>query len=259
MPELDDIRSTLARIPNPIAVLESLFALAPVGFQIYEASGRSILVNQAFLDMFGSEPPPGYNVLNDEIAAKNGVLDLIRRAFPGETVAVPPVWYDPRELTQVKVEKANRVAMQATFFPLFDRRGQVSHVAIVFKDMTAEMVHREALEQERELLSAIVDQVAEGILMADERGVMRLVNRAAAGIGAKNGIPVERWTQEHGLVHPDGRPLAAEETPLWRALQGHPSSGIVHVRTTGVNQRGEHVCVYERKILVKKRSHFGGR
>lgn len=231
MPELDDIRATLARIPNPIAVLESLFSLAPVGFQIYEVSGRSILVNQAFLDMFGSEPPPGYNVLQDEIAEKNGVLGLIRRAFQGETVTVPPVWYDARELKQVKVETGKRVSMQATFLPLFDRAGRVSHVAIVFKDMTAEMLHREQLEQERELLSAIVDQVAEGILMADERGVMRLVNRAAAGTGATKGVPVERWTQEHGLVHADGRPLAAEETPLWRALQGHPSSGVVvHVR-----------------------------
>jgi signal transduction histidine kinase len=230
MPELEDIRATLARIPNPIAVLESLFALAPVGFQIYEASGRSVLVNQAFIDLFGSEPPPGYNVLNDEIAEKNGVLGLIRRAFHGETVAVPPIWYDPSELKQVKVEKGNRVAMQATFVPLFDREGKVSHVAIVFKDLTAEMVQRDELEQERALLSAIVEQVAEGILMADERGVIRLVNRAAGEMGIRTGVPADRWTQEHGLVRGDGTPLPAEETPLWRALHGERASGVVHVR-----------------------------
>ena len=38
-----------------------------------------------------------------------------------------------------------------------------------------------------------------------------------------------------------------------------PDRGIVHVRTTGTNQRGEEVCMYERKILVKKRSAYGGR
>ncbi|HET9754659.1 MAG TPA: PAS domain-containing protein, partial [Myxococcales bacterium] len=179
MPDLDTIRSTLARISNPIAVLESLFALAPVGLQIYEAGGRSILVNQAFLELFGSEPPPGYNVLEDEIAAKNGVLETIRRAFRGETVQTPPIWYDPRELRQVKVEHGRRVAMAATFFPLLDRHGAVTHVAIVFRDMTAEMKQREQLEQERELLAAIVDQVSEGILMADPAGTLHLVNRAA--------------------------------------------------------------------------------
>lgn len=230
MPDLDDIRSTLARIPNPIAVLESLFALAPVGLQIYEASGRSLLVNQAFLEMFGTEPPPGYNVLQDEIAAQNGVLDFIQRAFKGETMYMPPVWYDPRELKQVRVERGNRVAMQANFFPLFDRGGRVSHVAVLFRDVTAETVHREELEQERELLAAIVDGVTEGIIMADEGGVMRLVNRAARDLGVRPGTPVERWSSEHGLLRSDGSPLPPEETPLYQALRGTPTAGLLHIR-----------------------------
>src|SRR5512141_1518000 len=154
MPDLEQIRSTLARIADPVALLESLFALAPVGFQIFEASGRSILVNQAFIDLFGSEPPPDYNVLQDEIAERRGVLELIRRAFRGETIHTPPIWYDPRELKQVEVKIGNKVAMSASFVPLLDRAGAVRHVAVVFKDMTAEMVHREQLEQERELLAA---------------------------------------------------------------------------------------------------------
>src|SRR2546423_15446585 len=103
MPDLDHIHATLARIPNPLAVLERLFAFAPVGLQIYEASGRSILVNQAFIDLFGSEPPPEYNVLRDAIAATQGGLELIRRAFQGETIHTPALWHDTRELTQVQV------------------------------------------------------------------------------------------------------------------------------------------------------------
>ncbi len=230
MPDVDTIRATLARIPNPIAVLESLFALAPVGFQIYEASGRSILVNQAFLDLFGSEPPPGYNVLEDEIAAKNGVLDLIQRAFKGETITTPTIWYDPRELRSVKVEQGRRVAMSATFFPLFDRRGTVTHVAIVFKDMTAEVTQREQLEHERELLAAIVDQVSEGIIMADAQGVIRLANSAARELGVRTGVPAERWASEHHLRRGDGTPAPLEDIPLWRAVKGEASQGVIHVR-----------------------------
>ena len=156
-------------------------------------------------------------MLKDEIAARNGVLGLIQRAFAGETVTVPPIWYDPRELTQVKVEKGNRVAMSATFFPLTDREGKVSHVAIVFKDMTAEMVQREQLEEERELLSAIIDQVSEGITMADERGVLRIVNRAARELGVRAGTPMERWAT----------PSPPEEFPLTRALRGETARSIV--------------------------------
>jgi len=230
MPDLDTIRSTLARIANPIAVLESLFALAPVGFQIYEAAGRSILVNQAFLDLFGSEPPPGYNVLEDEIAAKNGILEIIRRAFRGETVQTPPIWYDPRELTQVKVEKGRRVAIAATFFPLRDRHDAVTHIAIVFRDMTAELTQRDELERERELLAAVVDQVSEGIVMADPEGRLRLVNRAARDMGVRPGTPFEEWRDAYGTRGTDGKRMDPRDTPLGRALRGETASAVIQHR-----------------------------
>jgi len=222
VPDLEQIRATLARLSDPIALLESLFARAPVGFQIYEASGKSLVVNQAFLDLFGSEPPPDYNVLKDEIAAHNGVLGLIQRAFAGETVTVPPVWYDPRQLTQVRIEKGNRVAMSATFFPLFAPGGKVSHVGIVFKDLTAEMVQREQLEEERELLSAIIDQVSEGITMCDERGTLRIVNRAARQLGVRAGTPMEKWATAFPPDWPN-----PDQFPMSRALRGETTRAII--------------------------------
>jgi signal transduction histidine kinase len=209
------LRATLARIPDPSAVLENLFARAPVAFQIYDASGRSLVVNDAFRELFGSEPPPEYNVLKDEIAARNGVLTLIQRAFAGETVSVPPLWYDPRELTQVQVRDGRRVAMQSTFIPLSDENGAVTHVAIVFKDMTAELVQREQLEEERELLAAIVDQVGEGIVMSDEHGILRLANRAARELGVRPGSTLGALT---------GDPTS----PLAAALRGEAASAVLH-------------------------------
>src|SRR6185436_20607200 len=94
--ELARVREKLAGISGSEVLLEALFALAPVGFQIYDVSGRCLLVNQAFRDLFGSEPPPEYNLLRDEIAAANGMLGLVQRAFAGEVIALPPIWYDPR-------------------------------------------------------------------------------------------------------------------------------------------------------------------
>jgi len=140
--ELQKVHEKLADIPGSAIILEALFALAPVGFQIYEASGRCLLVNQAFRDLFGSEPPPEYNVLRDEIAAANGMLGLVKRAFAGEVVSTPPLWYDPRELRQVAVTEGRRVAITTTFFPLRDSTGAVTHVGIVFKDVTPEMEKR---------------------------------------------------------------------------------------------------------------------
>jgi signal transduction histidine kinase len=140
--ELGLVREKLAGIPGSSIILEALFALAPVAFQIYEARGRSILTNQAFRDLFGSEPPPEYNILRDEIAAASGILGLVERAFAGEVISTPPFWYDPRDLRQIQVSEGRRVAITLTFFPLRDAAGSVTHVGSVVKDVTAEMERR---------------------------------------------------------------------------------------------------------------------
>lgn len=143
---LRDTAQRLLSVPDPLPLLRALFAFAPVGFQVYKADGHCLMTNKAFRDLFGSEPPPEYNVLQDEIAQRNGVLDLILRAFRGEIVTVPPIWYDPRELKQVEVKEGRRVAITATFFPLVDEQANVTHVAIAFKDLTAEWEERDRLK-----------------------------------------------------------------------------------------------------------------
>lgn len=191
MERLSEVRRRIETIEDPVTLLEGLFAYAPVGLQIYDASGRSVLTNRAFREMFGSEPPPEYNVLEDEIAAREGVLDLIHRAFAGETLKLPPVWYDPRELKRVHVEEGKRVAIDTTFFPLFDRVGAVSHVAIVFKDLTAELLAREQAEAARDEAEAERDLLRQftAILGHDLRGPLTAISGNAALLLRKRNLP----------------------------------------------------------------------
>jgi len=222
MKSLEDIRARLGQVSDPLALLEGIFACAPVGLQIYEASGRCLLVNQAFRNLFGAEPPPEYNVLEDEIAERNGVLDLVHRAFAGETITIGPIWYDPRELTQVRVPQGRRVAIASTFFPLLDGAGKVSHVAIVFKDLTTEIEAREQAEQERDLLRAIFRQSGDGIVVCDEEGIIRGLNPEAErqhGLERK-AVPPAQWSSAYGLLDMRGQALPLSDTPLYRALKG---------------------------------------
>ena len=129
----------LGGIADPLSLLTGLFAHAHAAFQIYRPSGQCLLVNQAFVDLFGSEPPPEYNILEDEIAERQGQLPFIRRALAGETVHVPAFWYDARELAKVEGKEGRRVAVEATMFPLFDANHVIDHIAISFKDVTARM------------------------------------------------------------------------------------------------------------------------
>jgi PAS domain S-box-containing protein len=204
---LEEIRARLRTVPDPVALLEGIFAHAPVGLQVYAASGHCLLTNRAFRDLFGSEPPPEYNVLHDDVAERAGVLQHVRRAFAGETVALPPVWYDPRELRQVTVQEGRRVAIEATFFPLFDAHGAITQVACVFRDVTAAMCERERAERSERRYRILSATVAELIWTTDATGA--LIENSEDWHGF-TGQPVEGslgwgWLD---MVHPDDRDLA---------------------------------------------------
>ncbi|HYE08153.1 MAG TPA: ATP-binding protein [Planctomycetota bacterium] len=82
----------------------------------------------------------------------------------------------------------------------------------------AEDRSRDVLEQ----LDLIVEQTGDGIIMADEKGVIRIFNPAAEaqhGV-TKQEISAPGWADAYGLFALDGRKLPLEETPLYRAVIG---------------------------------------
>ncbi|MFY0574921.1 hypothetical protein ACN28S_11610 [Cystobacter fuscus] len=103
--------------PEPLALLEGMFTLSPVPYIIFDAGGHARLNNRAYREMFGAEPPPGYNLFEDPENVRTGLAGFVRRAFRGETIQTPTVWYDPNEHRALGVREARRAAISCTFFP----------------------------------------------------------------------------------------------------------------------------------------------
>jgi signal transduction histidine kinase len=156
MVDADYVRANLATVADPVLLLETLFAEAPVAFAIAHADGRCLVVNRIFRELFGSIPPADYNIFRDELVAAQGLLPHVERAFCGEPVSVPAFWYDARQLEHVRVE-GRRVAIELSMIPLKDRDGAVRHVAFCYKDVTA----KHELEHERARLHTLVDAALE--------------------------------------------------------------------------------------------------
>jgi PAS domain S-box-containing protein len=162
MAEAEDVRQQLATVGDPVFLLETLFAEAPVAFAIAHVDGHCLAVNRAFRELFGSAPPTDYNVFKDELVIEQGLLPYVERAFAGEALVVPAFWYDASKLEHVQVE-GQRVAIEVSMTPLKDRDGTVRHVALCYKDVTA----KHELEDERGLLRTLFEIAPEAVVTYD--------------------------------------------------------------------------------------------
>jgi two-component system cell cycle sensor histidine kinase/response regulator CckA len=216
----DQTSRRFATIEDARAFLEGLFFHAPVGFAVFDVAGHCVVVNDEFRALFGSQPPPEYNIHHDEIAAELGVLAMLQRSFEGETVSTPTFWYDPRELRSVHVAEGRRVAISMTTFPLRGPDGRVAHVVATYRDQTAEAQAREAVEAERDHFKALFHSALDGIVLVDDAGVVLEINPAACAALDRGPADVlgRGWTELWGA----GTELGA----LWERLGGG-------ARTTG--------------------------
>jgi PAS domain S-box-containing protein len=204
---VSDALERLARLQDPLALLRDMFALSPVPYVIFDAAGHALAANPAYAAMFGALPPPAYNVLEDEIAAALGIAGAIRAAFGGETITTPTFWYDPKELVHVAAPpEARRVAISCTFFPLHDQDGEVGHIAIAYKDVTAELEARERVEKSEERLRQTLDAAEVGTwewdIIADRVEWSSNIERIFGLEVGQFGGTFEAWLT---LLHPDDR------------------------------------------------------
>ena len=92
----------------------------------------------------------------------------------------------------------------------------------------------EQLDEQRGILQSVLDNLGDGVAMADSEGRLTLFNPAAErilGLGLIDTGP-DQWSQVYGLFHPDTRtPMAAHELPLAQAVAGQePRDVEMYVR-----------------------------
>ena len=209
MDEASLIAARLGGVSDVRALLEGLFFHAPVAFHLYAADGRSLVVNPAFRALFGAEPPPGYNILNDETVRRMGLADQIARAFAGETVQLPTQWYNPRDITQIDASSARRFALRATFFPLFDGAGALSHVGVAVHDVTFEEELKSASAEHRRKEDDLALALKAGRMVTVdsdlETGRVFASDNAREVLGLPADFPLDTHAAWLALFHPEDR------------------------------------------------------
>lgn len=85
-------------------------------------------------------------------------------------------------------------------------------------------IEEERARAAREALrfAAVLDQMADGVIVVDEHGRVERSNKTAVELLGPEieTLPLEEWAARFAITNAEGRPLAAHEMPLVRALRG---------------------------------------
>ena len=154
---LDDAMHPGALSPGAGAdVARALFEQSPFSTVLYDTAGRIVAVNAAFERLFGltiASIPADYTVLSDVQLERAGHLPAVRRAFDGEVVVLPPVFYDAEALDGA----GRRSWTQGHFFPMRDVAGAVTGIVLVHVDLSERIEAEEARRLSEERLRIALD------------------------------------------------------------------------------------------------------
>jgi diguanylate cyclase (GGDEF)-like protein/PAS domain S-box-containing protein len=122
--------------------------------------------------------------------------------------------------------------------------GTISGAVASFSDITAVRQSATELRQEEQFLQVLLETLEEGIVACDAEGRITVFNPAARrlqGLG-QGDDPIGTIPTDHGLLRPDGSPMAQRENPLIRAMSGEQLRDVEIILESG---SGDH-----RKVSV---------
>ncbi|MBW3572080.1 MAG: PAS domain S-box protein [Gemmatimonadetes bacterium] len=165
------------------ARFRDLFEQFPHSVKVYAPDGGVVRINAAYERLWGLtlSQVQRFNPLRDVELAEIGAL--VRRAFAGETVALPPVLFDPREHSPDAVPPAGVEWprwVQAAYFPIRGAEGEVLEVVAVHQDVTEQRAAEQALRRSEESYRTIFELSNDAIIVSDaETGQVVDANRRA--------------------------------------------------------------------------------
>ena len=132
-----------------------LFEQSPLSIQIFAPDGQTKLFNQAWRDLFRLSDEEGYrfNVLKDPDLNASGAIQLIKLAFEGQPVTVPPVPFP------VATDPPQQRWIGGVLYPVKDSDGRVLEVVTIHHDITEMKQAEEAMQSLNQILE---QRVAEG-------------------------------------------------------------------------------------------------
>ncbi len=159
---------------------------SPFGIQVLSPDGRTLMVNRAWEKMTGATlmDLEDYNLLQDRQLVAKGIMPYIEEAFAGETVQVPPVFYNSTETPEVPVPETT-FCTRAHLYPIKDDSGRIREIILMHEDVTEQQRAETALRASEQRFHILAQVSPVGIFRTDAAGSCIYVN--------------ERWCEMAGM------------------------------------------------------------
>jgi PAS domain S-box-containing protein len=206
--------------------LQAVVDTLPLGMVLYHTDGR-ITFNRRTEELLGMRLSPGGG--RAQYASRIHYPD--GRPVPASELPIARVMRDGATILAeeycIHHPDGPQIPVLASGAPIQDPQGHVIGAVGVFQDMSERMRMEEAIRDNERLLKGIFQILPVGVWVADASG--RIVSNNPAGERIWRGaryVPVEQFGEYKGWWVDTGKPIAAEEWALARALQnGEASTG----------------------------------
>jgi len=165
----------------------SVFEQAPFPIQLFTPDGFLEQSNQAWEQMWETtrDTVVGYNLLHDQQAEAMGHLPYFHKAFAGETVTIPPVYYDPA----LSNNQGRPRWIEVHLYSVKDEAENVREVVLMTRDISDRKQAELALQLSEERFRRAILDAPLPIMLHAEDGKVAQINQT--------------WTELAGYTHSD--------------------------------------------------------
>jgi PAS domain S-box-containing protein len=145
---------------NAEALLNDIIENNPMSIQIVDKEGHTLRGNPAFVQLFGSVPPPEFSIFEDLQSKSAELANLVSRVKNGEIVHLPDVYFNAHDAFAEAPDIP--LWIRAMIFPLKNSAGKPERFVFMHENITERKLYEAEIHKfNEELEQRVTDRTAQ--------------------------------------------------------------------------------------------------